>query len=79
MPERLDHDRFDQVLSWAPFLGVDSDKVVNELSGLRSLSMPDRDRERRRRAEHLQRHIDAGEVICDCYEEARTDRLGRDV
>lgn len=74
MAEPIDHDRIDQVSTRAPWLGVDNTAEA-ELEALKDsiAAGPGQNK----RILHLERHITAGEAVCDCYEKKRTDMLGR--
>lgn len=71
----IDHDRLDQILSWAPQV-CEGDGVAEKFEGLRRLGAK-LSRSQARRAAHLERHLDAGVLVCDCFWSFRTDLLGR--
>lgn len=66
----MNHERLDAVLTWAPQLKV-ADTCSAEFEALRKIEK--QSRTQRRRAEHLERHLDAKEDVCDCYEKVRRD------
>lgn len=72
MNKPINHNRLDQITNWSPVLGCEP-TVAEEFEALRKFAK--RSRGQQRRIEHLERHLDAGELICDCYEEFRTDLL----
>lgn len=61
------HDRLDAVLNWTVVLQVEN-KCEAEFDALRRL--PKISGRQRRRISHLEKHLDAGDVICECYEKA---------
>lgn len=67
------HSRLDQITNWSCYLKCGA-TAAEELEAFRKLDKYTR--AQKRRVEHLQRHVDAGDVICNCYEEVRTDLLG---
>lgn len=64
------HKRLDALMSWAPLLQV-GDTCEEEFEALRKI--PRQSTAQRRRAVHLEKHLDAGEIVCDCYENVRRD------
>lgn len=74
MVSKIDHDRLDQIQNWSAVLGS-VHTAAEEFEALRKIDK--QSRSQRRRVQHLERHLDAGEVVCDCYEQVRSDRLGR--
>lgn len=49
-----------------------ADRADAEFEALRKLG-PKLSRAQSRRMRHLERHLDLGENVCDCYETLRTD------
>jgi hypothetical protein len=61
----INHKRLDEVLTWAPQLQVEA-TCAAEFEALRRVGKPGE--AQRRRMEHLEKHLDRGDVICECYE-----------
>lgn len=62
--------RIDQVTNGSCLLKCEPTAAA-EFEALRKI--PKLGRGQARRIKHLERHLDAGELICDCYEKLRTD------
>lgn len=63
--DAVNHERLDQVLSWAYQVGSGT-TTAEEFEGLRRLDKLSL--AQWRRMQHLERHLDAEELVCDCYE-----------
>ena len=61
----MNYKRIDAVMSWAPVLNVENtcSDEVNALQKLDRLG-----RAQTRRVRHLQKHLERGDNVCDCYE-----------
>lgn len=69
---RVNHKRFDALMNNSFALGVE-DNAAAEFEALRRTIKLGPSQVRR--MQHLEKHLDRGDVACDCYENLRRDLI----